>query len=141
MTDEATKSVKKLRKRSVAKEVRQQTIYEKLLEGKTETAIAEEMDLARCTVSRAANSDDVKKLIKENELRFKALVSKAVDTIQEAMERGEDMNNGLKAAIAVLKSVGIVREKVDLAHSFPRPTVIQRLNGDTVVLGTEEENE
>jgi hypothetical protein len=69
------------------------------------------------------------------------LIKKAMRVVDEEMDIAPGEPNRLKAALSVLKSVGVIKEKIDMTHSFPKPTVILRSDGTQVILGVSEENE
>jgi DNA-binding transcriptional regulator YhcF (GntR family) len=92
---------------SVTKGLRDHQIIAKRLGGESTSAIAAEMGISRATVSRALNGEEARALVVEAENGLKLLLSKAVGTIEEALD-GPDMNNALKAALVVLKAAGLL---------------------------------
>lgn len=136
---EGQKIGKKDRKiqRSAAKRLRDANVLSMAADGKQIKEIAGEMNIDRGTVTKILNSTESKEIIRQAESRIKSLVGKALDTVEAALDgRANDMNNGFKSALAVLKSVGVMKDKIDLSHSFPKPTIIKRLNGEEVILGS-----
>jgi predicted transcriptional regulator len=126
-----------MRRANPAKKARDNSIRAEAAMGKTTVEIAKEYGLVRQTVSGILNSDETKDLLKRSENRVKLMVDKALDRLENAIETGEDGTNALKAALAVLKNFGLIKESVDLNHRFPKPLVIKRTSGETVILGTE----
>lgn len=109
------------------------------MNGATNSEIAEELGMCRNAVSRLLNSKETEEIIKAAESRVTRMVDKACGVVDKAMDDVQstlDMTNGLKAALAVLTSLGVLKKKVDVSHSFPKPTVIKRMDGSEVVLGT-----
>lgn len=92
---------------SVTKAIRDRQIISKRLSGETTGEIAAEMGVCRATVSRALNSNEARALVSEAENGMRLLLSKAVATIEEALDGG-DINSALKAALVVLKSAGVL---------------------------------
>lgn len=119
-----------------AKEARNLSIRAEAAAGKTATQLAKDYGLTRQTVSEILNSEQTAELLRNSEDRVKRLIGKALDRLEAALEDPVDGTNGLKAALAVLKSFGLLRDSVELNHNFPRPVVIERLSGAEVVLGT-----
>lgn len=111
------------------------------MDGSTQGEIAKELGMSRHGTHLLLNSAEVKALLKRAEDRVLRMIDKACDTAEAAMDGAMlDMTNGLKSALAILKSTGVVKDKVDLSHSFPKATVIKRPDGSQVVLGTEKED-
>ncbi len=114
------------------------------VKGKSETAIAKDLGINRRTVHKILTSDETKSLIKESEDRIKRLLTKSIDVVEKALDNHvdpESMNHSLKAALAVLKSHGVIRETVNMEHSFPKPTVIERIEGGAMILTAKQEDE
>lgn len=130
------------RNKSQAKKLRNQAMIAMKIEGKTDGEIAEAVGISREQVSRVLNSDDVKALVKKGENRFASLVGDAVTVVEQAMAGAHsDMGNALKAAVTVLKSTGIAKDRVDLSHSFPKPTVVLKSDGSMLIMGAENEDD
>lgn len=111
-------------------------------QGVTTQAIADELGVARQTVSAWLNSRDVKEIINEGRARLKALIAPSIDVYAMSLKNAPaDMTNAQKAARDVLKNFGLLKDQVDIAHTFPRPTVIKRVDGTEVVFGTKDDND
>lgn len=114
------------------------------VQGKSETAIAKDLGINRRTVHKILTSDETKKLIAESESEIKGLITKSIRVIDKALDMHIDpdgMTHALKSAFGVLKSHGLIRETVNMEHSFPKPTIIERLDGSSVMLTTKPEGE
>lgn len=134
--DKLTKPDKKRRK-SMAKEIRASAIVAKSLAGDTATEIANDMGLARQTVSKILNSEEVKAKIKVLDAQLANLIDPSLETIKMAVEaRYTDLAVAYKAARDVLKNFGSMKESVDVNHQFPKPLVIESHDGKQVILGT-----
>lgn len=132
---DAAKRVK--RNKGEAQKLRDAGILAMNLSGKSTTEIASQTGLSRSQVSRVLNSDEIKALVKGAEGKIAGLIDKSVAKVDAALDSDNpDQTNGLKAALAVLKNFGLMRDSVDLNHSFPKPMVITRPGGVEVVLGT-----
>lgn len=110
--------------------------------------IADQMGLARQTVSKYLNSRTAKELVESAKNKLKTFLEPSVDlyglTIRNALipnAKTETIALGQKSARDVMKNYGILVDQVDLNHNFPKPTIIKRLDGSTVVLGTEEDKD
>lgn len=137
MEEQNTKPKRYRKQQSATKLLRNRKVVAIALEGnKTQKEIAAAVDVDRRTIRRILTSPDIKKILKDAENEIHLLVDKAVKTVEQAMDGAPlDMTNGLKASITLLKSVGVLKDKVDLSHSFPKPTIIEKRNGDQVILG------
>lgn len=112
--------------------------------GATNSEIGAKLGMSRNGVSKLLNSKETEEVIKAAESRVTRMIDKACGVIEKAMDESQiinDMTNGVKAALAVLTSSGVLKKKVDVAHSFPKPTVIWRSDGTEVVLGTTADEE
>jgi len=124
------------------KAIRDSTIIEKAIAGKTQKEIANEMNVNRHTVRRSLTGAESKRILQEARERVVNLVSKALITVEKAMDGADtDMTNGLKAALPVLETHQIITKNQNITHSFPKPTVIKRRDGSEVVLGSVTEEE
>jgi len=124
------------------KAIRDYTIIEKAIAGKTQKEIANEMNVNRHTVRRSLTGAESKRILQEARERVVNLVSKALITVEKAMDGADtDMTNGLKAALPVLETHQIITKNQNITHSFPKPTVIKRRDGSEVVLGSVTEEE
>lgn len=136
---EETTKPKKLRKlrRNVAKELRDLAMAEMRMNGVPNKEIANKFKVNKDTVADGIhNVVQKRELIKKAESRVYSLIDKALDTIENALtSRNVDMTNGLKAALAIAKTFGVITDKINLSHSFPKPTIIEKRNGDQVILG------
>lgn len=129
--------VAKTRQKSPAKQARDLSIRADAAAGAKTSELAEKYGLKRHQVSNILSGEEVKRLVKEGESRFTLLVDKAIKKVEAALDQDFDLTNGLKAAITVLKSVGVAKDRMDIAHSYPKPLVIKRRNGkDEVIAGT-----
>lgn len=133
-----TKPPKKRQKRdSAVKALTDSKVLADIAAGKTVGQVAKEMGMHRTTVSKILNSDETKSKVKEIQGRLAALIDDCLLTLEEAVQhRAVDMGLAVKVAESVLKNFGALQSKVEVDHKFPRPVVIQRLNGSTVILGT-----
>lgn len=125
-------------------DLKRQKIVGEVMSGKTLTAIAEEMGVHRSSVSEILNSDETKKLIERLEGKLKSMGPKSLDALAKVLELQDDPEKcveSLKAAIPILKSIGIIKDKVDISHTFPKAHIIERLDGSTVELGVGDDNE
>jgi DNA-binding XRE family transcriptional regulator len=130
-----TKKPDKTRRKNSARELRDSLIQARVIAGEKQQDIAREIGLSPQTVSEILNSDDQKKTIKQAQMKVLAMMDLALETLRDAMtDRYSDMPSALKASLSVLKNYGVIREKVDLQHHFPKPTIIERLDGSQVIL-------
>jgi DNA-binding XRE family transcriptional regulator len=105
----------------------------------THEEIAKELDCARQTVTRWLNDRDVKDIVQAAMNKFKTLIEASVGVYAHAINNKEkDPTNALKAAKDILKTHGIVKEDIEITHIVPRPTVIKRVDGTEIILGTEK---
>lgn len=129
------------KKDSKAKALRDQQIIAEAMTGKTTNEIASQFDVSRQVVSKALNGEEAKQLLELGTARLQLLMTKAIDTLEHMMDnRGEFGMAGaaFQSAKTILKSLGVVRESVDMNHHFPKPCVIKRADGTEVVLGVED---
>jgi predicted transcriptional regulator len=133
-----TKRPKKRQKGdSAVKALTDSKVLADIAAGKTVGQVAKEMGMHRTTVSKILNSDETKAKVKEIQGRLAGLIDQSLETLVEALEnRALDMNLAVSVARDILKNFGAMQSKVEVDHKFPRPVVIQRLNGSTVILGT-----
>ena len=75
--------------------------------------------------------------MKDAQAKLLTMLDDALIAIHDAVKDVTDSNNRLKAAIAILKNYGVLKESVEMNHQFPKPTIIERSNGTQVILGTE----
>lgn len=109
--------------------------------GMSTQAIADELGVHRSTVSQYLNSRDVKEIIKAAQDRLKGLLEPAVDVYAMSLKNAAgDMTNAQKAAKDILKTFGVIKENLELSHVFPKPTVIKRVDGTEVVLGSKTDD-
>lgn len=123
------------RRKSGAKELRDLTILEKAKAGETANEIAEDLGVHRATVSKVLNSDEMKARIKVIDAQLSEGIPDAVALILLAVK------TDYIAARDLLKNFGSMKQQIDLNHSFPKPTIIHRSSGDTVILGVKEDEE
>lgn len=130
------------RGRSPAKKIRDQQIVLGAMEGKNATELANEFDLCRQQVTLILSRSEIQAIVKQGESDLAGLVSDAVNILRQAVKGTPvDLGNSLKAALAILKTHGVVKEKSEIEVKMPKPTVIQRRDGSQVVLGVESEDE
>ena len=117
-------------------QIKKRKIIEKSLSGMSGQEIAKEMGIHPNTVSRALNAEEMKEAIKGIDNRLAMGIDKAIETVLRAVD------HDYKAAEALLRNFGSMKQRVDLNHAFPAPLVIERLDGKSqVVLGTENDIE
>ena len=127
---------------SAAKALRNAAIQAKSLEGQTGKEIAAEMNLSYQHVSKILNASEIKAKVKEAESRIAGMIDDALTTLHEAIKLGSiDPTNSLKAALAVLKNYGAIKDNVNVNLSLPKPLVIERRNGTQIILGTEADKD
>lgn len=126
--------------RSGSKALRDTKIRELAAEGRTNLEIAEKLGIERKTVAKVLNNPETLEIVKRAEAAIHDMVPLALSTLVESMS---DRINPARerVAMAVLKSVGALRDKVELAHQFPEPVVIRRRDGEKVILGTRTDAE
>lgn len=128
--------------RSAAKQLRDLTAAHLATQGKNTNEIAQEIGVDRNTVRRILNGNEVKNLLKTAQSRVFSLVDKALGTVEAAMDGNDvDMTNGLKASLSVLESVGVIKKNANISHTFPKPTIIRRIDGSEVVLGSKTDDD
>jgi predicted transcriptional regulator len=131
-----TKPPKKRQKGdSAVKKLTDAKILGEIAAGKTVGQIAKEMGLHRTTVSKVLNGEDAKAIIKDAQDALHTAVPKAVQVLINALDSPDEMT-AVNVARDILKNIGALQTKVELDHKFPKPVVIERINGTTVVLGT-----
>lgn len=127
---------------SAAKALRNAVIQAKAIEGANNQEIARDVGLTTKQVSKILNSSEMKAKVKEAEGRIAGLISKSIDVIEYAIDNKEiDLGSGLKAATAVLKNFGALKDNVNVSLNLPKPLVIERRNGTQVILGTEADKD
>ena len=137
MSKNATKDKKR---KNHANALRNQKIIAEAASGKSAQEIAKEYNVSRSSIHRVLSSDEAKQLVKEGNSELTSLIADAIEVTKKIL-RGHDMGLAFQAAVRVLKSVGIMRDKVDIAHSYPKPTVIKRSDGTEVILGLSTEGD
>ena len=104
--------------------------------------ICKELGVSPSTVTRALNSDQAKEVLAQAKLKLQDMITDALNVYRSSLGKSDtDMTNSLKAAKDILKNFGILKDQVDLVHSFPKPTIIKRIDGVEVVLGVEEKED
>lgn len=130
----------KRRKKSPAKALRDQKVRELAVTGHSINEIAEEVGLERQQVSRILSDEETAQLVKELENSIKLLGTEAVRTLMDAMLLRKDemgmMGHAVKAAEKVLKSIGALKERVDVNHTGEGPWVVQYSDGTKIIMGT-----
>lgn len=129
---------KSKKRKNNARAMRNQKMMAEAAAGKTTNQIAAEFGVSRQAVNRVMSSEDAKQVVKNGNLKLTSLVDKALLVAEKVLD-GHDLALAFQASVRVLKSVGIMRDKVDIAHSYPKPTVIKLMDGSEVVLGLEKE--
>lgn len=132
-----SKSGKKRHRKNPAKQARDLSIRSDAAQGMTHAELHERYGLSRQQFTRILTSDETKALVKEQEDRVKRLLSRAVDMVEKALDAPIADPVGMKAALSVLETYGLIKKNVDLTHRFPKPLVIKRRDGSEVVAGTE----
>lgn len=118
-----------------SRRVRNQKIMADAAKGKHVAEIAKEHDLSTRQVIRVLSSDEQKLIIKRNESRLIAAADKAADKYINLLDSpDEKIVKGVSEKILI--SAGALKEKAEIAHTFPKPTVIKRRDGSEVVLGS-----
>jgi DNA-binding transcriptional regulator LsrR (DeoR family) len=105
-----------LRQSKIIQSAKNVRVIEAALDGKTQSEIAQEQGLNRCTVSEILNhSDEAKRLNQEIESRFASLVDRSMRTFERVVDRDDPDSDttALKAAIYIVERViGKVPDKV-----------------------------
>lgn len=130
------------RQKSGMRKLRDARIREMAATGKSITDIASEVGLDRNRVGKILSGEETKELIKSLENKIKLLGEEAIETLMDAMRMRKDpnmMGHAVKSAEKILKSIGALKERVELSHTFPKPTIIEKMDGGQVILGTCEE--
>lgn len=136
-----TEKVTKRRKKSQAKELRDAKIRELAITGHTLNEIADSVGMERQQVGRILSNDETRELVKALENEIKLLGTEAVRTLMDAMAMRSEhqmMGHAVKAAEKILKSIGALKERLELEHTYPEPTVIEKPDGTKIVLGYKE---
>jgi DNA-binding CsgD family transcriptional regulator len=141
MSDEVSQSGQTKKARKANKRIKAAHAAALVASGKSVTEIAGTLNMSRNGVSKLLNSDETKAIIQSAESRVTLLIDKAMRVVDEEMDISPGEPNRLRAALSVLKSVGVIKEKIDMTHSFPKPTVIVKSDGTQVILGVSEEAE
>lgn len=140
-----TKPPKKRQKGdSNSRKLKAQGIVQQSMTGRKTSEIAESYGMSRQAVSKILNSDEVKALVKLGEMRLQGLMTKAIDVLEWTMDHKDDFGvtgAASQNAKSILKSLGVLKEKVDVSHTFPKPTVVEYSDGTTLVLGTDAEEQ
>jgi hypothetical protein len=137
MSQDASKTK---RKRANTKAARNQKILIDAANGATNADIVEKYGLSRQHVTRILNSDEMKAIVKRGESQIHAMVDKALKVIERALD-SVDEKLAAEIAVRITKSVGALKDKVDVSHSYPKPTVIVKPDGTRVVMGVSDEEE
>jgi predicted transcriptional regulator len=133
--------VRKSGQRKASKRLKAANAAAMAASGMSTTEIAGALNMSRNGVSKLLNAEETKCIIQAAESEVVGLIKKAMRVVDEEMDIAPGEPNRLKAALSVLKSVGVIKEKIDMTHSFPKPTVILRSDGTQVILGVSEEAE
>lgn len=145
MGKKMTKLNKKRQKKApITKEFRDQSIIAESMTGKTTNEIADQFDISRQTVSKALNGEEAKKLLSLGTARLQLLMTKSIDTLEYLMDNKHEFGlagSAFQSAKTILKSIGVVKETLDISHQFPKPLVIKRRDGSETVLGSENDKE
>jgi hypothetical protein len=131
----------KTRRPSPAKKLRNIQITAMALEGKPIQEIAKAVGLERHQITAILSSKEMAELVKQAESRVHGLIGKAIDTLDAAMDSRMDMASAVRSALAILKGTGALKDKLELKHTYPKPVIIEKLDGSTVVLGHEQDDE
>jgi DNA-binding IclR family transcriptional regulator len=123
-------------RKSPIKKLRNAKMLADVSDGLTVTEAAAKYGLSRSRASTILNGEETKELIKQSQNDIKTLITPSIERLEACIRDMMNPSNALKAALAVLKSHGLIRETVDLNHSFPKPVVIEKRDGSSIVLGT-----
>lgn len=139
--DDGGKGDKKDQKgrKSGAKRLRDTRILALSMSGHNSEEIAEEVGIRAQQVRRILNGSQIRGIAEEGESRIAELVPKAISVVEAAMDQNMDLGNALKAAIVVLKSLGVAKDSAEVIHKLPKRTVIHRRDGSQTILGYEED--
>jgi AraC-like DNA-binding protein len=122
---------------SAAKQVTDAKVLQGIAAGKSVGQVADELGMHRTTVSKILNSEETKAKISEIQGRLAYGIDGAIEVFIRAIEDyDQDRTTALSAARDLLKNFGALQTKLELNHQFPKPVVIERINGTTVVLGS-----
>ena len=111
-----TKSNKKSQKSESEISIQQKNAIDLLVQGKTDQEAAEEIGVTRETVCRWRNKDpefvarlnSKRKQVWGSQVdRLRKLASSAVDVLKDNLENAEDPKLRMKAAVHILKSIGL----------------------------------
>jgi hypothetical protein len=124
------------------KRLRNQKIIADHIAGKSNKELQNQYGLSPVQISRILNSKEKAEIAMRLESEVYNLGADALEVVKYAIaNRQADVSSALNAAIKVLKTLGAIREKTEVAHSFPKPTVIRRKDGTEIVLGTQGDDE
>ena len=88
--------------------------------GHTNSEIGAEVGLDRREVSRILNNEETLELVNLGKARLYRLMEKSIDTLEWTMDYKEKdgiAGAAVRSAMAVLKSVGVLRDKIDIEYS------------------------
>lgn len=130
----------KNRQASKKRKIRAGQVVAGTLAGKTQSEIAEELNLSRQQVNEIFNSKEAEAILERAHNRILGMVDHALDAMMDVVQDRNDNSNRLKAAQAILKTKGVVKDNAEVTVKLPKPTVIKSPSGETVVLGYKEED-
>ena len=136
MKKKLDKSRRKPNKRTV-KAARNTLIVAEAIQGKSNQALATKFDLSYQEVSKILNGPEARAYTKRCENKLILVCDDATDKLIEMIQH-KDARIALEACKMILKSTGVLKEKSELTLNLPRPTIIRKLNGDTIILGSRE---
>ena len=77
----------------------------------------------------------MKARIKNIDLELAQYIPIAIKTV------GEKVATEYIAARDLLKNFGSMKQQLDVSHTYPKPTIIQRMDGSQTILGAKNEDE
>lgn len=136
------KKADKTRQKPTAKALRDAQIVAKAMEGESASAIAAELGIHRTTVTKVLNSEEIKSIARSLESQVAELGQDALDTLMKAVrDYHSEPKNALTASLAVLKTLGAIKDKGEVEVKLPKPFVMELLDGSKLVMGAKESDE
>lgn len=119
------------------KKIRDKQIIAEAVTGATGRELSKKYGIGHDQVSKILNGPEATALVKRGESEMSALIDQSVKVMKNCLF-SPDERIALDAAKTILKSTGVLKEKVDHTHRLVRPVIIKRRNGDEVILTSEE---